>query len=284
MPELPEVETLRRGLAEHLVGRRIVTVELRLPKLVAEGRLEELEGATVTGVRRRAKHLLIDTDRATLLVHLKLAGQIALRRADGASLAVGGHPVPRFDAPLPHRSTHLILGLDDGSQLYLTDIRHFARVWVLPAADAEARLAALGLGPEPLDPAFTPRVLAEALAGRRRPLKPTLLDQTRVAGLGNIYVDEALWRARLAPTLSAGDLDTERVERLHAAIRAVLHHAVTEGVAQVLDGRAAPGTSFPAVHGREGQPCPRCGEPVRKARIGGRGTYTCPSCQPVEHT
>lgn len=279
MPELPEVETLRRGLAAHLVGRRICAVEARLAKLVAAGTLAELEGATVVAVRRRAKRLLVETDRATLLVQLSLAGQMALRAADGATLASGGHPVPAWDAPLPHRSTHLALRLDDGATLYLTDIRHFARVWVLSAEEAQARLAELGLGPEPLEEEFTPGVLAAALAGRRAPLKPTLLDQARVAGLGNIYVDEALWRARLAPARAAGELGAEEVARLHAAIRGVLERAVTGGVAQVLDGRAAPGTDFPAVHGRAGQPCPRCGTPIVKTRLAGRGTYTCPSCQ-----
>jgi formamidopyrimidine-DNA glycosylase len=284
VPELPEVETLRRGLAEHVVGRTIVAAELRLPKLLASGAVEELIGARVLAARRRAKHLLLETDRATLLVHLKLAGQVAVRAADGTTLASGGHPVPRFDAELPHKSTHLILDLDDGARLYLTDIRHFARIWIMSPAEAEARLAALGLGPEPLEDEFTPAALAATLRGRVRPLKPTLLDQARVSGLGNIYVDEALWRAQLTPTRPAGGLTAAEVERLHAAIRAVLHHAVTEGVAQVLDGKALPDSDFPAVHGRAGRPCPRCGTTIVKTRLGGRGTYTCPACQAASAT
>jgi formamidopyrimidine-DNA glycosylase len=210
---------------------------------------------------------------------LSLAGQVVLQGAAGETLAEGGHPVPRWGAELPHKSTHLVLHLEDGARLFLTDIRHFARVWVLPSVEAEARLAAMGLGPEPLEDDFTPQVLAAALRGRRAPLKPVLLDQTRVAGLGNIYADEALWRACLAPTRPAGSLSPQEMERLHESIRSVLRHAVTEGVAQVLDGRAAPGTEFPAAHGRAGQPCPRCGATVVKTRLGGRGTYTCPECQ-----
>src|SRR4051794_22575577 len=120
MPELPEVETLRRGLERALVGRRVEWVELRLPRIVNVGTLEAIEGATVLAVHRRAKHLLIETDQAALLVHLGLAGQMVLREADGQTVASGGHPVPRFDAPLPHKSTHLLLGVSGGATLYLT--------------------------------------------------------------------------------------------------------------------------------------------------------------------
>ncbi len=284
MPELPEIETLRRGLTEHVIGRTVSSVELRLPKLVAQGSVDALTGGTITAVSRRAKHLLLETDRSAVLAHLSLAGQILVRDADDTTLVAGGHPVPRFDAPMPHRSTHLLVTLDGGATLYLTDIRHFARIWIMPIDEAESRLASLGLGPEPLDARFTRKTLEEALRGRRRPLKPTLLDQSLVAGLGNIYVDEALWRARLTPERPAGSLDGNEIVRLHRAIRGVLRHAVTEGVAQVLDGRALPGTSFPSVHGREGQPCPRCRAIIVKSRIGGRGTYTCPRCQSAPST
>jgi len=280
MPELPEVETLRRGLAEHLVGRRVLWIDVRLPKLIALGSPDDLLGLVVSGVRRRAKHLAIVLGPLTVLAHLRLAGQIVLRASDGVTLVGGGHPVPRFDAPLPHRSTHVMVGLDDGATMYVTDIRQFARLWVLPTDEADHRLATLGLGPEPLEAGFTRMRLAATLAGRRGPLKPLLLDQRLVAGLGNIYVDEALWRAQLHPARAAGTVGTHDVARLHRAIRSVLRHAITHGVAQVLDGRAAPGTDFPAVHGREGQPCPHCRTTILKTRLGGRGTYTCPRCQP----
>jgi formamidopyrimidine-DNA glycosylase len=280
MPELPEVETLRRGLERSLVGRRFEWVELRLPRIVNAGSLEALVGAEVLAVRRRAKLLLVETSQAALLVHLGLAGQIVLREADGRTTASGGHPVPRFDAALPHKSTHVILGVSGGGTLFLTDIRQFGRISVLPVEAARAAIAERALGPEPLGASFTALALARALAGRTRPLKPTLLDQRLIAGIGNIYADEALWRARLSPLTPAGQLSSAEVVRLHRSIRGVLRHAVNEGVAQVLDGRALPGTRFPSVHGREGQPCPRCGRTIVKSRVGGRGTYTCPRCQP----
>jgi formamidopyrimidine-DNA glycosylase len=284
MPELPEVETLRRALEHTLVGRRFTSVAVSLPKLfVGQAGLgpEDVLTRRVEQIRRRAKFLLLDLSNDLALVfHLRMSGQLIQRSASGETIATGGHPVPAFGAPLPHRATHAIFGLDDGSTLYLTDIRQFGRIWLMPAPALDDFLAAGNLGPEPLDLAFTAEVLRERLARRRRAaLKPLLLDQRFLVGIGNIYADEIAFAAGLSPLAVVGELDVARQDELHAAIREVLDHAVTNGVAEILNGRASPEHDFPRVHGRAGQPCPRCATSVVKTRVGGRGTYTCPVCQ-----
>jgi formamidopyrimidine-DNA glycosylase len=215
-----------------------------------------------------------------MVVHLRLAGQLAHRGPDDRDLAHGGHPVPAFHLPLPHKQTQLILELDDGSRVYLTDIRQFGRVWVMPDPGVEPFLAASNLGPEPLSDAFSHSLFVERLARRSRaPLKPLLLDQTFIGGIGNIYADEILFRAGLSPLTKGDNLTPEQQETLYQAIRDVLEYAVANGVAEILNGRANPARSFPLVHGRAGSPCPRCGTPIAKTRVVGRGTYSCPSCQ-----
>ena len=287
MPELPEVESLRRDLSATLVGRVIADVEARLPKLFVAPTglpLSDLIGKRIDGLRRRAKFLIVDlSDETALVIHLRLAGQLVHRAADGTTLAKGGHPVPAFDAPLPHKSTHFTFRLDDGSVLFLTDIRQFGRVWLLPSAEVEPLLAKSKLGPEPLDPSFTVDVLRERLVTRgKSQLKPLLLDQHFVGGVGNIYADEIAYASGLTPATRADELGPEQVERLHRAIVDVLSFAVREGVAEILNGKAALHRDFPRVHGRAGAPCPRCGAAILKTRFAGRGTYTCPSCQPME--
>lgn len=284
MPELPEVETLRRELARTLVGRRICSIELKLPKLFSaqDGlTLDDLRGRRVEGLRRRAKFLIIDlSDDLALVAHLRLSGQLVHRAAEGHILAAGGHPVPAFGAPLPHRATHVVFTLDDGSRLYLTDIRQFGRLWLMPAAGVEPFLERHGLGPEPLADEFTLDELRRRIARRpRTALKALLLDQSFVGGVGNIYADEIAYAARLSPLTPVGSLQNGQVEALYCALREVLHYAVTHGVAEILNGRANPAKEFPRVHGRAGQPCPRCGTTIVKTRVAGRGTYSCPRCQ-----
>lgn len=284
MPELPEVEWLRRSLERSLVGRRFVEVRLSLPKLfVGFDALQpdDLLGREVRALRRRAKFLIVDlSDGLALVAHLRMSGQLIHRSVDGETLATGGHPVPPFDAPLPHRATHAIFRLDDDSLLYFTDIRQFGRLWLLPEGEVGPFLARSNLGPEPLDPQFSEAELLERLERRARAsLKPLLLDQRFLGGVGNIYADEIAFEARLSPLAVVGALDRPARRKLYRAIRSVLEHAVTNGVAEILNGRADPESDFPRIHGRAGQPCPRCGTTVVKSRVGGRGTYTCPTCQ-----
>jgi formamidopyrimidine-DNA glycosylase len=293
MPELPEVETLRRLLGDTLVGRRIVALDVRSTITIGQSgvsasspapsgtlpwSVDLIVGARVQGVRRRAKFLIVDLDNGTsLVVHLRLAGQFAQWWPDGRFVA-GGHPEPPFGAPMPHKSTRLVFHLDDGSSLYLTDIRGFARVLLTPTARVAEFLDGLGLGVEPLSPEFTVEHLAERLRQHDgQPLKPLLLDQHFVAGLGNIYVDEALFLAGLHPLRRAGSLTSEEVRRLHQAIRDALGRAL-DGLPTVVRGKAMT-SEFPRVHGRAGAPCPRCAATIVKVRVGGRGTYLCPRCQ-----
>ena len=286
MPELPEVETLRRELAVELTGRRIETAELRKPKIlsgVTGYALTDVIGATIVAARRRAKYLIVDVSNGfSMVIHLSLAGQIVVDRPSGLRKS-GGHPVPAYDAPLPHKQTHVIFTFDDGSILYLTDIRNFMHLWIVPTAEVGQVVPEGRLGLEIADAGFTfeefrKRVLARPSAR----LKSLLLDQSVIAGLGNIYVDESIWGAQLHSEQSVASLDDLDLRRLHAAIREVIDLALSHGVAQIRNGKAVAGAELPRIHGREGQPCPRCGHPIEKYRVVGRGTYICPVCQPIE--
>src|SRR5919197_4812095 len=289
MPELPEVETLRRNLEPTLVGRRFERVSITKPKLFVgcstdepeQLGLESLIGKRIERIRRRAKLLIFDlSDDLALVFHLRLSGQLVHRSRDGEALATGGHPVPAFGAPSPHKATHATFAFDDGSVLYLTDIRQFGRIWLMPAAMLDEFLERSRLGPEPLADDFTEAELRARLARRpRAAFKPLLLDQTFLGGVGNIYADEVAFEASLSPLALVGKLGREGPADLYCAIRSVLHHAVTNGVADIRNGRANPERDFPRVHGRAGQPCPRCGTTIVKTRVAGRGTYTCPRCQ-----
>lgn len=284
MPELPEVETLRRVLSDHLVGRVIERVEVRLPKIVRPpGGLppEAVVGRHIVGLRRRAKILIWDlSDDLAVIFHLKLSGQLNFVDTAGDRSAIGGHPIPPFDAPLPHKATHVIFHFADGSRLFFTDIRQFGYVRFLTSAGVAEHLATQNFGPEPLEPGFTWPIFEERIARRTRmQLKPLLLDQTFVCGLGNIYADEALHRSRLHPLRRPADLSRPERRRLYEAIRAVLDRAVTEGIADFSDKAALDTRGFPAAHGREARPCHTCATPVVRIRVGTRSTYFCPRCQ-----
>ena len=271
MPELPEVETVARALHTSLVGRTIVDVEVLWARSVAglepDTFARRLAGRTITDVGRRGKWATIGlSDGWTLLVHLRMTGRLLLGREECAD---GRHVRARFV-------------LDDGRSLCFSDMRKFGRLWLVDDA-----AAALGnLGPEPLTDEFTAERLGEMLALRRRRIKPLLLDQRFLAGLGNIYTDEALWRSGIHPLRRAESLSPGEVRRLHCAIQAVLREAIA-GRGTTLDDRGYVGAdgqagSFAgrlAVYGRAGQPCPRCGEPIERIRVSQRGTHLCSCCQ-----
>jgi len=283
MPELPEVETLRRGLDRTLKGRRIVDAELLKPRILSGlpgHSLAELVGATIEDVRRRAKYLIVDLSNGlSVVIHLSMAGQIVVESPAGERV-VGGHPIPRYEAPLPHKQTSVILKLDEGSVLFLTDVRQFAHLWIAPSAEVGRVVPEERLGVELVGPEFTSTELQRRVQKRPKSrLKPLLLDQKFLAGLGNIYVDESLWGARLHPLRTAGSLTVEEVDRLYHSIREVVDLALTRGVARIVNGRAVPGAPLPRVHGRQGEPCPRCGQMIEKFKVGGRGTYVCRECQ-----
>ena len=273
MPELPEVETVRLRLEPVLVGRRLDRVEIR------DGRLTrphdparvaaELEGQTVSAVERRGKYLLVRFDSGlVLLVHLRMTGSFSYA-ADGEV------------ADDPHRRA--VARLDDGSDVAYRDVRRFGTWLLLDGDDLEPYLAAK-VGREPLARTFTAARLAERLAERRAPIKAALLDQRTLAGMGNIYVDEALWRACIHPLRPARDLSADEVKALHRGIRRALAAGIARQGATLRDYRTPDGGAGSMQHefkvyGREGEPCDRCGTPIAKTRAGGRGTSYCPSCQ-----
>jgi formamidopyrimidine-DNA glycosylase len=283
VPELPEVESLVRDLSPSLVGRTIQSVTVYKPKLfnATPGlTLEDLFGRRVERLWRRGKLSVWElSDGLALVVHLKLAGQLVHVDRDGHELAHGGHPVPMWGSPLPHKSSHIVFCLDDGSILYLTDIRQFARVHLMLDKDVAAFLKRQKIGVEPLTRRFTAREFGVKLRRRSIPLKTTIMDQSVVGGIGNIYADESLWRAKLHPRRVASSLSDAEVARLHRAIRAVLDYAVREGAAFVPHGKAISDREFPYCHGRAGSPCPRCRTIIQKEWVGGRGTHFCPKCQ-----
>jgi len=283
VPELPEVESLVRDLSPSLLGRTILLVEVHKPKLFTATpglTLEDLFGRRIERLWRRGKLTVWElSDGLAMVVHLKLAGQLVHVDRDGHELGHGGHPVPMWGSPLPHKSSHVVFCLDDGSILYLTDIRQFARVHLMPDRDVSAFLTRQKIGVEPLTRRFSARSLGDKLRRRSIPLKTAIMDQSVVGGIGNIYADESLWRARLHPRRPASSLSDAEVARLHRAIRAVLEYAVREGVAFVPHGKAISDREFPYCHGRAGSPCPRCRTIIQKEWVGGRGTHFCPRCQ-----
>ena len=267
MPELPEVETTVRGLAKVLQGRRLASVEARRPDLrraLPVGLGQRLTGARVSGLRRRAKYGLIDTDRGdTLVFHLGMSGHW---RVDPG--AIGKHD-------------HFILQTDDGRVVALNDARRFGSLDLVATDELEDWPPFKALGPEPLD--LDPRELQRRLAGRTAAIKLLLLDQRIVAGLGNIYVCEALYRAGIHPKRAGGSVSLRRLERLVRAIRDVLGEAIAAGGSTLKDFASPDGelgyfSKAFAVYDREGRPC-GCGGTVRRFVQGGRSTFYCPRCQ-----
>jgi formamidopyrimidine-DNA glycosylase len=266
MPELPEVETIRIALDPLLAGRRIEQAEIADPRLTLpeppDAVAQQLEGEHIVGIDRRGKYLLLRLGSGrVLLVHLRMTGSL---RAD----ALEGDP---------HRRA--LLALDDGSHVAYRDIRRFGTWLLLDAEDVDPYLDAR-LGGEPLARGFR----LERLAGRRAPVKAAILDQRTVAGLGNIYADEALWRARIHPLREAGSLTGGELKRLRRGIRDALRAGIARQGATIRDYAGPDGATGSMqeefrVYGRAGRPCPRCGTSIAKTRVGGRGTWHCPSCQ-----
>jgi formamidopyrimidine-DNA glycosylase len=259
-------------------------VEVHKPKLfnATPGlTLEDLLGKHIERIWRRGKFTIWHlSDGLSLIVHLKLAGQLVHVSPDGHEIAHGGHPVPMWGTPMPHKSSHVVFCLDDGSVLYLTDIRQFARVHLIPSRQVAPFIKSQRIGVEPLTRRFTADQFGRKLKRRSIPLKTAIMDQSVIGGVGNIYADESLWRAKLHPRRPANSLSDAEIKRLHRAIRAVLDYAVREGAAFVPHGKAISDRAFPYVHGRAGSPCPRCGTIIQKEWVGGRGTHFCPHCQP----
>jgi formamidopyrimidine-DNA glycosylase len=287
MPELPEVETVRRGLAPAMEGRRFVKVEVRRSDLrwpLPRGFAQRLHGKTVEGLGRRAKYLLADLSSGhMLLMHLGMSGSFRV----GTDSAPGNYHHQRSNS---RAHDHVVFHMSNGATVTFNDPRRFGSMKLVSRAKLEQEPLLRALGPEPLGNEFDAAMLAKACAGKRTSLKAALSDQRVVAGLGNIYVCEALFRARLSPLRSASTIadrhgrPNERAERLVNAIKAVLLDALKAGGSSLRDHRKADGSlgdfqhNF-QVYDREGQPCPSCKGKIRRIVQLGRSTFYCPSCQ-----
>ncbi|MFL5952543.1 MAG: bifunctional DNA-formamidopyrimidine glycosylase/DNA-(apurinic or apyrimidinic site) lyase [Gaiellaceae bacterium] len=273
MPELPEVETVRRSLAPVLEGRTFERVQIDDARLTRPHDpvevARELEGERVAQVDRRGKYLIVrfESGRA-LLIHLRMTG--SLRHAARGTLADDSH-------------RRAVVTLDDESDVAYRDVRRFGTWLLLEPSEVDAYIDTK-VGREPLDGAYRAKHLAERLERRRAPIKAALLDQRTVAGVGNIYADEALWRAKVHPLTPAHELTPEEVKAVHKGVRASLQAGVRRQGSTLRDYQLPDGSSGRAqdrfkVYGRAGQPCERCGTPIDKIRAAGRGTWYCPTCQ-----
>ena len=277
MPELPEVETVRRGLEHHVVGRTIDTVRVLHPRAVRRqpGGAAEFEtalaGRSLDRAMRRGKYLWMSVGEDALLAHLGMSGQLLV-----------GEPMRPLS---PHVRISFTFSGDDGPDLRFTDQRTFGHMWLVrDGADLPAPIA--HIAPDPFEPAFDPAALAQRLRARRTGIKRALLDQSLVSGIGNIYADEALWRARLHWARPTETLNGPEVSRLLAAVREVLGEALAVGGTTFdelyvnVNGESGYFDRSLAVYGRAGLPCPRCGTPIRRDTFMNRSAYTCPHCQP----
>ncbi|MBA2848474.1 bifunctional DNA-formamidopyrimidine glycosylase/DNA-(apurinic or apyrimidinic site) lyase [Thermosulfuriphilus ammonigenes] len=270
MPELPEVETVVRDLKPRLTGRRISGLKVLLPKLLRQKPAEfnRIIGHKILGLSRRGKLILIHlSGDLTLIVHLKLTGRL-----------VHGKNQPDH--------THVIFEFDNGSRLFYADLRQFGFLDLVPTSRLKTHQALASLGPEPFD--ISEEEFLSILSRSRRKIKALLLDQNLIAGLGNIYTDEALFRAGIHPERPANTLTAEEARRLLEAIRQVLKEAISargSSVRNYVDGQGRAGSfqSRHQVYHQQGKPCPRCGTPIVRKIVAGRGTHFCPYCQPFKH-
>ena len=287
MPELPEVETVRRGLQPVMEGRRILRADVRRPDLrwpFPPGMADRLTGARVLRMERRSKYILCDLDTGeTLILHLGMSGRILIGEGDGRGAAPGGFALP---AAMPGLHDHVVFDLEGGARVTFNDARRFGAMDLVATEAREGHPWLAHLGPEPLGNRFDGPYLRDRFHGRRTPVKAALLDQRIVAGLGNIYVCESLFRAGISPLRQAGRIGAARIETLVRAIREVLDDAIAAGGSSLRDYRQASGElgyfqhAF-RVYGREGGACRSegCSGTIRRTVQSGRSSFHCPVCQ-----
>jgi formamidopyrimidine-DNA glycosylase len=289
MPELPEVETIRVGLAKLLPGKVIKDVWYDWDKSFPNAPSDVakfLVGAKIQKVRRRAKVLIIELSGGwALIIHLKMTGQLVYvgkKERFGA-----GHPGKDMIGELPAKSTRVVLEFTDGSKLYFNDQRKFGWMRLMPALEIPEIDFFKKVGPEPLDAGFTVAMFVERLGRRKNTsIKAALLDQTVIAGVGNIYADESLWGAKIHPAAPVSKVSKTKLVALYNSLREVLALSIRKGGSTDknyvdAEGRKGSYLSFANVFRREGQPCPRCGTPIEKIRVAGRGTHICPHEQRI---
>lgn len=289
MPELPEVETVRRGLKILIVSKKITNVSFDWPKSFpnAQSDINQfLIGSHITDVRRRAKVLMIDLDTDySLVVHLKMTGQLVYRGNENFG---AGHPNDSLVGKLPDKSTRVEIIFDDKSKLFFNDQRKFGWMKLLPTIEIPNIDFMRRVGPEPLESDFTPKVLFDRLQRRKRSsIKAALLDQTVLAGIGNIYADEALWGAKIHPETKVGNISLVSVKKLYTEIVTVLRLSIEKGGSTDrnyvnAEGKKGSYIEFAKVFRRENLPCPRCSTAIIKTRVASRGTHICPKCQVVK--
>ena len=287
MPELPEVETVRRGLVELLPGRTIAAVsQIESPKSFPNSDVDVQEfmiDAKVIDIRRRAKVLLIDLNtKYTLVIHLKMTGQLVFR---GEAVFGAGHPNGSLIGELPDRSTRVVIGFADGSHLYFNDQRKFGWVKLMPTLEVPNIDFMKKVGPEPLEADFTAEQFAARFKRRANTnIKAAILDQTVVAGVGNIYADESLWGAKIDPRRVVKTISDAELNLLYKELRDVMNLAIEKGGSTDknyvnAEGKRGSYMDFARVFRREGQKCPRCGSTIIKIKHAGRGTHICEVCQ-----
>jgi len=286
MPELPEVETVRRGLSELIIGKVVAgeqhDTDKGFPNTVGDV-TSFLIGATITEVRRRAKVLMIDlSTNYSLVIHLKMTGQLVFV---GDTRFGAGHPNDSLVNELPDKSTRVTLSFTDGSKLFFNDQRKFGWMKLLPTPEIANLPFMQKVGPEPLSNEFTPQDFIQRLARRPKTnIKAALLDQSVIAGVGNIYADESLWGAKIHPTRLVSSLSEAEMTLLYHELREVMNLAVEKGGSSNhtyvnAEGKKGSYMDFARVFRRENLACPRCGATIEKSRVAGRGTHTCPVCQ-----
>jgi formamidopyrimidine-DNA glycosylase len=287
MPELPEVETVRIGLASLLPRRQIAAVDFDWPKSFPNAAADVKQfiiGAKVVTVERRAKVLLIELNsKYSLVIHLKMTGQLVFRSAEAQFGA--GHPNASLVGDLPDKSTRVTLAFTDGSRLFFNDQRKFGWMRLIPTAEVVNLDFFQKVGPEPLGTDFVWQDMRERLLRRQNSnIKAALLDQTVIAGVGNIYADESLWGAKIHPSTLVKNLSAKQFHKLYDELIYVLKLAIEKGGSTDknyvnAEGKSGSYLSFARVFRREGKPCPRCGTTIIKTRVAGRGTHLCPHCQ-----
>jgi formamidopyrimidine-DNA glycosylase len=290
MPELPEVETVRNGLQRLLPGRIVQAVDSDWPKSFPNAVADTgqfLIGAKVVEVTRRAKVLLVElSSRYSLVIHLKMTGQLVFRSEDERFGA--GHPSDSLVGELPDKSTRVTITFADGSKLFFNDQRKFGWVRLMPTAEIPQLDFFKKVGPEPLAADFTRQLMKERLLRRKNTnIKVALLDQSVIAGVGNIYADESLWGAKIHPGTPVRNLSDAKFRLLYESLRAVLQLSIDKGGSTDhtyvdAEGRKGNYLNFAKVFRREGRPCPRCGTIIIKTRVAGRGTHLCPHCQKLK--
>lgn len=301
MPELPEVETIRTQLADRLIGKTILDVQVRLPKIF-EGDPKVVIGAKIVSVERRAKILIVKlSNNSAIAVHLKMTGQLVFGELQSRDAKTGkkeemdyvaetvsfhqGIPLAGFE--LPGKTTHVIFDLSDNSKLFFNDNRQFG--WVRVVNEKDLQTIHEKHGPEPFGPDFTAEYLLKICQNWGRPIKLLLMEQSKIAGIGNIYANEALWGAEISPMKRARDLakeEPEKIKKLHKCILDVLSMGIKYQGSSAKDetyinalGEKGTAQEHFVVYQKQGQTCPRCGAEIKMSRIGGRGTFFCPKCQ-----